>query len=166
MNLRPPRPEHGALPNCATFRFDCYLVFMCSAPTVLPLKKRYLIVFRIIASHLQAVHYILLSQNCRSLFRCYFGLVRLCLNDALRKILSAESNCATFRYFIFKKSERQDLNLRPLPPQGSALPSCATSRLVFRNLTPLGSATSQTTILNRFSRQSQAALRPDWFSGT
>ena len=29
----------------------------------------------------------------------------------------------------FKKwSERQDLNLRPLPPQGSALPSCATSR--------------------------------------
>ena len=139
MNLRPPRPEHGALPNCATFRFDCYLVFMCSAPTVLPLKKRYLIVFRIIASHLQAVHYILLSQNCRSLFRCYFGLVRLCLNDALRKILSAESNCATFRnYYEFrnyqislKKSERQDLNLRPLPPQGSALPSCATSRFVF-----------------------------------
>ncbi len=30
--------------------------------------------------------------------------------------------------FIIKKSERQDLNLRPLPPQGSALPSCATSR--------------------------------------
>ena len=28
-----------------------------------------------------------------------------------------------------KWSERQDLNLRPLPPQGSALPSCATSRL-------------------------------------
>ncbi len=28
----------------------------------------------------------------------------------------------------FKISERQDLNLRPLPPQGSALPSCATSR--------------------------------------
>jgi hypothetical protein len=29
----------------------------------------------------------------------------------------------------FKKvSDRQDLNLRPLPPQGSALPSCATAR--------------------------------------
>ena len=34
---------------------------------------------------------------------------------------------------FIKISERQDLNLRPLPPQGSALPSCATSRhdLVF-----------------------------------
>ena len=30
--------------------------------------------------------------------------------------------------FCFKWSERQDLNLRPLPPQGSTLPSCATSR--------------------------------------
>ena len=29
-----------------------------------------------------------------------------------------------------KKSERQDLNLRPLPPQGSTLPSCATSRFL------------------------------------
>lgn len=31
---------------------------------------------------------------------------------------------------FLKKSERQDLNLRPLPPQGSTLPSCATSRFV------------------------------------
>lgn len=31
---------------------------------------------------------------------------------------------------IIKKSERQDLNLRPLPPQGSTLPSCATSRFL------------------------------------
>ncbi len=28
-------------------------------------------------------------------------------------------------------SERRDLNARPLPPQGSALPSCATSRFAF-----------------------------------
>ena len=35
-------------------------------------------------------------------------------------------------FFKHKKiSERQDLNLRPLPPQGSALPSCATSRYFF-----------------------------------
>ena len=32
-----------------------------------------------------------------------------------------------------KISERQDLNLRPLPPQGSALPSCATSRYFLLN---------------------------------
>ena len=32
-----------------------------------------------------------------------------------------------------KKSERQDLNLRPLPPQGSTLPSCATSRFNYFN---------------------------------
>lgn len=35
---------------------------------------------------------------------------------------------------LYKKiSERQDLNLRPLPPQGSALPSCATSRYFLFN---------------------------------
>ena len=27
MNLRPLRPEHSALPNCATFRFFIYFVF-------------------------------------------------------------------------------------------------------------------------------------------
>ena len=31
-------------------------------------------------------------------------------------------------FILYKISERQDLNLRPLPPQGSTLPSCATSR--------------------------------------
>lgn len=29
-------------------------------------------------------------------------------------------------------SERQDLNLRPPPPQGGALPSCATSRFFLK----------------------------------
>ena len=37
------------------------------------------------------------------------------------------------RFFHEKKSERQDLNLRPLPPQGSTLPSCATSRFFLFN---------------------------------
>ena len=33
-----------------------------------------------------------------------------------------------YSVFFSKWSERQDLNLRPPPPQGGALPSCATSR--------------------------------------
>ena len=49
----------------------------------------------IIASHLQVVHYILLSQNYRSLFRCYFELGSLPFAVTLRKIRSAESNCTT-----------------------------------------------------------------------
>ena len=32
--------------------------------------------------------------------------------------------------FVFSWSGRQDLNLRPLDPQSSALPNCATSRLL------------------------------------
>ena len=31
-------------------------------------------------------------------------------------------------------SEREDLNLRPLDPQSSALPDCATSRIITKNI--------------------------------
>ncbi len=63
----------------------------------------------IIASHLQVAH---------------------CL---LRKVVRYFVVTSAFRFASayaksLKKSERQDLNLRPLPPQGSALPGCATSR--------------------------------------
>ena len=68
--------------------------------------------------------------------------------------------------FICKKSERQDLNLRPLPPQGSTLPSCATSRyylFMLGRLFTLGSYATNflsQTILNRlFGR----VPRPDIF---
>ncbi|CAC5340125.1 hypothetical protein PLAN_100175 [Planktothrix rubescens CCAP 1459/22] len=37
-------------------------------------------------------------------------------------------NAQLFNIVTDLESERQDLNLRPLPPQGSALPSCATPR--------------------------------------
>ena len=60
-------------------------------------------------------------------------------------------------FFCFKWSERQDLNLRPLPPQGSTLPSCATSRLFQREMFfawQLRYQTSRKTILNCFARQS------------
>ena len=58
------------------------------------------------------------------------------------------------------------MNLRPLPPQGSALPSCATSRyihiqlsLVAHYVLPL----RKTCHRQLFLRQSQAAPRPDIF---
>ena len=41
---------------------------------------------------------------------------------------SAPKQKGRFRGLFFIWSERRDLNSRPLPPQGSALPSCATSR--------------------------------------
>ena len=49
----------------------------------------------IIASHLQVVHYILLSQNGRSLFRCYFGLGSLRSPSPY-----AKSARQTAKYFI------------------------------------------------------------------
>ena len=44
------------------------------------------------------------------------------------KIRIQSSNPVHYSTDTTKKSERQDLNLRPPPPQGGTLPSCATSR--------------------------------------
>ncbi len=41
MNLRPPRPKRGALPSCATSRKKNMKLSCGSAPTVLPLLKRF-----------------------------------------------------------------------------------------------------------------------------
>ena len=54
------------------------------------------------------------------------------------KIRIQSSNPVHYSTDTTKKSERQDLNLRPPPPQGGTLPSCATSRLVIQLLTPCG----------------------------
>ena len=69
---------------------------------------------------------------------------------------------------LIKKSERQDLNLRPLPPQGSTLPSCATSRfrhlyrVVFSWLLALNGSTGKAQRLDRSPSARNPLPRPDF----
>ena len=80
--LEPARISPHAPQTCAytdsatsTYCFDIqFSNFYFTCRVYLPSHKTILNCFLswIIASHLQVVHYILLSQNCRSLFRCYF----------------------------------------------------------------------------------------------
>ena len=50
-----------------------------------------------------------------------------------QKALFLRQNFVQKKGYCIFWSERSDLNWRPLPPQGSALPSCATSRWVIRD---------------------------------
>jgi hypothetical protein len=45
-----------------------------------------------------------------------------------KALRSQRTSEGLIKYAFLKQSERQDLNLRPLLPQSSALPSCATPR--------------------------------------
>ena len=93
MNLRPPRPEHGALPSCATFRFDIITKLAFCAVRYPSHKNNSLDCFCSAECYIP-IYLVFISV---APLRCF-----LSKNDT-QSFFSAESSCATFRFDIITK---------------------------------------------------------------